>query len=413
MRGWCRNARRAWSSAIGVRGDAPPGPADGANAEPLLPPGRQPDGDATIRNVLGDLAVAEAAHEQTADAIDRAHAAHRRRASRTRTDAKRRFVLQIIQPGLVGLMDGSVSTLAPVFAAAFATHSSWNAFLVGLAASLGAGISMGFAEALADDGKLSGRGTPLLRGVVCGLMTIAGGIGHTLPYLIPDFLDRHVAVARRGRVRVARHRLDPVALHGHSADVGGGQGHARRRPRPGDRHSHRQQPEPVSRAFVSEDAADAHASALPERPVSPHPNLVTPSGLAAIDARIAGLQAERAALAADAPGQAHGDGRPRVDRDLRYWRARRSTARLQPPGSAAPDEVAFGAWVSIRRDGTPARYRIVGEDEADPARGLLGWTSPLARALLGARVGETVDLGGGRAAATIEAIDADGPAPRR
>jgi hypothetical protein len=101
--------------------------------------------------------------------------------------ANRRLVLQIIQPGLVGLMDGSVSTLAPVFAAAFATHNSWNAFLVGLAASLGAGISMGFAEALADDGKLSGRGTPYLRGLVCGLMTIAGGIGHTLPYIIPNF----------------------------------------------------------------------------------------------------------------------------------------------------------------------------------------------------------------------------------
>jgi hypothetical protein len=95
--------------------------------------------------------------------------------------------LQIIQPGLVGLMDGSVSTLAPVFAAAFATHLPWNAFLVGLAASIGAGISMGFAEALADDGKLSGRGAPLLRGAVCGLMTTAGGIGHTLPYLIPNF----------------------------------------------------------------------------------------------------------------------------------------------------------------------------------------------------------------------------------
>jgi VIT1/CCC1 family predicted Fe2+/Mn2+ transporter len=93
----------------------------------------------------------------------------------------------VIQPGLVGLMDGSVSTLAPVFAAAFATHNSWNAFLVGLAASLGAGISMGFAEALADDGRLSGRGAPLLRGVICGAMTIAGGIGHTLPYMIHDF----------------------------------------------------------------------------------------------------------------------------------------------------------------------------------------------------------------------------------
>jgi erythrin-vacuolar iron transport family protein len=96
-------------------------------------------------------------------------------------------VLQIVQPGLVGLMDGSVSTLAPVFAAAFATHHPWNAFLVGLAASLGAGISMGFAEALADDGKLSGRGAPLLRGLVCGLMTAAGGFGHTLPFLVPSF----------------------------------------------------------------------------------------------------------------------------------------------------------------------------------------------------------------------------------
>ncbi len=142
--------------------------------------------DATIRNVLGDLAVAEAAHEQTADQIDEAAAPTEGRIKED-DNARRRFILQIVQPGLVGLMDGSVSTLAPVFAAAFATHSSWNAFLVGLAASVGAGVSMGFAEALADDGKLSGRGTPYLRGLVCGLMTIAGGIGHTLPYLIPDF----------------------------------------------------------------------------------------------------------------------------------------------------------------------------------------------------------------------------------
>ena len=142
--------------------------------------------DVTIRNVLGDLAVAEAAHEQTADEMDESTPPTEGRVKET-DDAKRRFILQIVQPGLVGLMDGSVSTLAPVFAAAFATHSSWNAFLVGLAASIGAGVSMGFAEALADDGKLSGRGTPYLRGLVCGLMTIAGGIGHTLPYLIPDF----------------------------------------------------------------------------------------------------------------------------------------------------------------------------------------------------------------------------------
>ena len=147
--------------------------------------------DAGIRKLLGDLAEAELAHEHTAGAIEQ-----RRLPGETRVtenaNARKRFVLQVIQPGLVGLMDGSVSTLAPVFAAAFATHNSWNAFLVGMAASLGAGISMGFAEALADDGKLSGRGTPLLRGLVCGLMTIAGGIGHTLPYLISDFVTATV-----------------------------------------------------------------------------------------------------------------------------------------------------------------------------------------------------------------------------
>src|SRR5205807_1006605 len=100
---------------------------------------------------------------------------------------RRLFVLQIVQPGLAGLMDGSISTLAPVFAAAFATKSSWDAFLVGMAASVGAGISMGFAEALSDDGSLTGRGHPWLRGLVEGLMTTAGGIGHTLPFLIPNF----------------------------------------------------------------------------------------------------------------------------------------------------------------------------------------------------------------------------------
>lgn len=143
--------------------------------------------DAAVRKLLGDLATAEAEHEQRAGDIEAKRLPGDVR-SREDQDARHRFVLQIIQPGLVGLMDGSVSTLAPVFAAAFATHNSWNAFLVGMAASLGAGISMGFAEALADDGKLSGRGTPWLRGLVCGLMTIAGGIEHTVPYLIPDFL---------------------------------------------------------------------------------------------------------------------------------------------------------------------------------------------------------------------------------
>ena len=142
--------------------------------------------DTAVRRLLGDLAAAEAVHEHTAGQIEAKRLPGDVR-DREDDDARRRFVLQIVQPGLVGLMDGSVSTLAPVFAAAFATHSTWNTFLVGLAASIGAGISMGFAEALADDGKLSGRGTPYLRGLVCGLMTTAGGIGHTLPYLIPDF----------------------------------------------------------------------------------------------------------------------------------------------------------------------------------------------------------------------------------
>jgi rubrerythrin len=142
--------------------------------------------DAAVRKLLGDLAEAEQGHMHTAADIEEKRLPGEVR-GREDEDARKRFVLQIVQPGLVGLMDGSVSTLAPVFAAAFATHSTWNTFLVGLAATVGAGISMGFAEALADDGKLSGRGTPLLRGLVCGLMTTAGGIGHTLPYLIPHF----------------------------------------------------------------------------------------------------------------------------------------------------------------------------------------------------------------------------------
>src|SRR5580698_8792938 len=142
--------------------------------------------DAAVRRLLGDLAAAEEAHESVAASIEATRLPGEVRASED-DDARRRFILQIIQPGLVGLMDGSVSTLAPVFAAAFATHNPWNAFLVGMAASIGAGISMGFAEALADDGKLSGRGAPLLRGSACGVMTFAGGIGHTLPYLIPNF----------------------------------------------------------------------------------------------------------------------------------------------------------------------------------------------------------------------------------
>ena len=135
------------------------------------------------RKLLGDLAEAERHHVILADELKKEHLTGEAKAEEDKAH-RRLFVLQIVQPGLSGLMDGSVSTLAPVFAAAFATQSSHAAFLVGLAASLGAGISMGFAEAVSDDGSLTGRGKPLLRGVVCGLMTTAGGIGHSLPYLI-------------------------------------------------------------------------------------------------------------------------------------------------------------------------------------------------------------------------------------
>jgi rubrerythrin len=137
--------------------------------------------DAGIRQLLGDLAEEERNHAHIAERI-----AQTKLSEDEKSQAKRLFVLQVVQPGLAGLMDGSVSTLAPLFAAAFATHNSWSTFLVGMAASVGAGISMGFAEALSDDGSLTGRGHPWARGFVCGLMTTLGGLGHTLPYLIPD-----------------------------------------------------------------------------------------------------------------------------------------------------------------------------------------------------------------------------------
>ena len=142
--------------------------------------------DASVRQLLIELAEAEAGHESLAHKLSQTILTKGARAEEDET-ARRMFVLQYVQPGLAGLMDGSVSTLAPLFAAAFATHNTWATFLVGLAASVGAGISMGFAEALSDDGSLTGRGTPWLRGTVCGVMTAIGGLGHTLPYLIPHF----------------------------------------------------------------------------------------------------------------------------------------------------------------------------------------------------------------------------------
>jgi rubrerythrin len=142
--------------------------------------------DAATRKLLGDLAATEAGHHTMAETLTADHLGAEARESED-ASAKRQFVLTWVQPGLAGLMDGSVSTLAPIFATAFATQDTWTTFLVGLAASVGAGISMGFTEAASDDGQLSGRGSPVKRGFASGIMTTVGGLGHALPYLITDF----------------------------------------------------------------------------------------------------------------------------------------------------------------------------------------------------------------------------------
>jgi len=168
--------------------------------------------DTGIRQLLGDLAEEERNHAHTAEQIAQTKPSEEESARQ-----KRLFVLQIVQPGLAGLMDGSVSTLAPLFAAAFATQNSWATFLIGLAASVGAGISMGFAEALSDDGSLTGRGHPWARGFVCGLMTTLGGIGHTLPYLIPHVRTATavavcVVLAELGIISWVRHKYMDTSL---------------------------------------------------------------------------------------------------------------------------------------------------------------------------------------------------------
>ena len=142
--------------------------------------------DAATRKLLGDLAAAEAGHGAKAETLENANLDPDTRSEEDAT-AHRQFLLTWVQPGLAGLMDGSVSTLAPIFATAFATQDTWTTFLVGVAASVGAGISMGFTEAASDDGALSGRGSPIKRGLASGVMTTVGGLGHALPYLIPDF----------------------------------------------------------------------------------------------------------------------------------------------------------------------------------------------------------------------------------
>ena len=150
--------------------------------------------DASIRKLLLELAEIESEHEGLAQKLGKQILTKTAREREDET-ARRMFLLQYVQPGLIGLMDGSVSTLAPLFAAAFATHNTWETFLVGMAASVGAGISMGFAEAASDDGSLTGRGTPWVRGTVTGIMTTIGGVGHTLPYLIPNFWFATVVAA--------------------------------------------------------------------------------------------------------------------------------------------------------------------------------------------------------------------------
>ncbi len=150
--------------------------------------------DARTRKLLGDLAIAEKSHESLARRLGEEHTPDDIRQEENQT-AQRQFLLTYVQPGLAGLMDGSVSTLAPIFAAAFATQDTWQTFLVGLSASVGAGISMGFTEAAHDDGKLSGRGSPVKRGLASGIMTALGGLGHALPYLIPHFWTATAAAA--------------------------------------------------------------------------------------------------------------------------------------------------------------------------------------------------------------------------
>ena len=179
--------------------------------------------DISIRKLLLELAEIEAEHETLAQKLGETILTTDARAKEDETE-RRMFVLQYVQPGLAGLMDGSVSTLAPLFAAAFATHHTWETFLVGLAASVGAGISMAFAEALSDDGSLTGRGTPWIRGSITGLMTTIGGLGHTLPYLIPDFwtatvLAIIVVVVELAVISWIRHRYMDTSLLGAAFQV--------------------------------------------------------------------------------------------------------------------------------------------------------------------------------------------------
>jgi rubrerythrin len=183
--------------------------------------------DAAIRQLLGDLAAEERRHEARAEELEAQYVPAE--VEKEEGEAERRlFLLQIVQPGVAGLMDGSVSTLAPLFAAALATRQSWPTFLVGLAAAIGAGISMAFAEALSDNGSLTGRGSPWLRGLVCGAMTALGGLGHTLPFLVPSFriaiaIAAAVVIVELAVIAWVRNRyMDTPLLSAAAQVVGGG-----------------------------------------------------------------------------------------------------------------------------------------------------------------------------------------------
>src|SRR2546430_11854244 len=182
--------------------------------------------DAHVRQLLDDLAQEERTHESRAQELTEQKLSPEVKEDEDRA-RRRLFVLQIVQPGLAGLMDGSVSTLAPVFAAALATRNSWDAFLVGLAASLGAGVSMGFAEALSDDGSLTGRGHPWARGIIEGGMTAVGGIGHTLPFLIPQFQLAMIVAGAVAGGKEAAARLMPARRQGRTPPAAAGTGGSR------------------------------------------------------------------------------------------------------------------------------------------------------------------------------------------
>ena len=322
--------------------------------------------DASVRQLLTELAEIEAEHETLAHKLGETILTEDARAKEDETQ-RRMFVLQYVQPGLAGLMDGSVSTLAPLFAAAFATHNTWETFLVGMAASVGAGISMGFAEALSDDGSLTGRGTPWMRGTVCGLMTTIGGIGHTLPYLIPDFWLATVARDRRGRGRARGDLLDPLPLHGHAVPVGGVPGHGRRRAGVSRRDFDRQLLN-ASSIVMSVTTVIGRSS-----DVRPRPSLRSASGAAA-DAAPARAAVQARARLSQLAAQAPRDPSPRRAGGA----GRRSRRRAQPDHIAVTGDLVN---LSLANEFAPgARLARAARAVRATSRSFPATTTPMCRA---------------------------------